>query len=216
MLQRRHILRRLPWLALAAAAPSWAQTVVQSDDDQPLVDSAQIVDALSKDITLDRGTALRRPQAPGTSSRPAATAAAGDASVRLQVAFAFASATLLPQGQRQLDLLAAALGHQSLAAAGFELSGHTDAVGDAGINLRLSYDRARAVRDYLVQSHGIDPRRLQAIGFGASRLADPLRPTSPLNRRVEVRRVALDNARLARELPDGEPAPAGRMVPTPR
>ena len=46
-----------------------------------------------------------------------------------------------------------------------EIQGHTDSQGDATANLRLSEQRARAVKEYLV-SRGISPDRLKTRGFG--------------------------------------------------
>ena len=48
-----------------------------------------------------------------------------------------------------------------------EIQGHTDNVGNAETNQRLSQRRAQAVRDYLV-SQGVDRKRLQATGYGSS------------------------------------------------
>ncbi len=45
------------------------------------------------------------------------------------------------------------------------IEGHTDNVGDASRNLKLSDDRAQTVKNYLVQM-GIDGKRMKAIGFG--------------------------------------------------
>ncbi len=46
-----------------------------------------------------------------------------------------------------------------------EISGHTDNVGSAGLNKRLSEERARAVVDFLVE-RGIDKERLTYAGYG--------------------------------------------------
>jgi OmpA-OmpF porin, OOP family len=46
-----------------------------------------------------------------------------------------------------------------------ELGGHTDNVGSAASNLKLSQDRANVVRDYLL-SKGIAPERVYAKGYG--------------------------------------------------
>ncbi len=68
------------------------------------------------------------------------------------------------------------------------LVGHTDAVGDLDANIALSRRRAEAVRDRLVEAHGVDPGRLAAEGVGylaprASNLAPEGREA---NRRVEA------------------------------
>ncbi len=164
-----------------------------------LMEAPKIIQSLSKDITLDR---------PGHAAR------ARTPSVDLRVQFAFNSAELLPAGRRQLDELAMALASKALATWGFELAGHTDRVGSAEYNLRLSLDRANAVKQYLVVTHGLNGHRLLPIGLGASRLADPAHPEAAINRRVEVRRVALNPTPTA----DHEPhrvTPSGRLVTTP-
>ena len=47
-----------------------------------------------------------------------------------------------------------------------EIQGHTDNAGTPATNLRVSRERAVAVKVYLVQSLGIAPERLTTIGFG--------------------------------------------------
>ncbi len=46
-----------------------------------------------------------------------------------------------------------------------EVGGHTDNVGDDAMNMKLSHDRAKAVREYLVKA-GIGADRIQAKGYG--------------------------------------------------
>lgn len=48
-----------------------------------------------------------------------------------------------------------------------EIGGHTDNVSDDAFNLKLSQDRAKSVRDYLIKG-GIAPVRLVAKGYGES------------------------------------------------
>lgn len=48
-----------------------------------------------------------------------------------------------------------------------EVGGHTDNVGDDNSNMKLSHDRAKSVRDYLVNA-GITATRVQAKGYGES------------------------------------------------
>jgi OOP family OmpA-OmpF porin len=47
------------------------------------------------------------------------------------------------------------------------IEGHTDAIGGDEDNLRLSQQRADAVRDYLVE-HGVDAGQVSAVGKGES------------------------------------------------
>jgi outer membrane protein OmpA-like peptidoglycan-associated protein len=104
----------------------------------------------------------------------------------LNVPFEFNSAELTAEARAQLDELAQAIrmGPETWA---FEVAGHTDAVGEQRYNRRLSILRARAAVDYLHDQHGIDPSRLEPVGYGEERLLDGLKPDSGVNRRVEVR-----------------------------
>src|SRR3546814_12801937 len=81
--------------------------------------------------------------------------------------------------------LAAALASPQLQDRSFTVIGHTDGVGSASYNQRLSQRRARSVRDYLVQ-HGVDAGRLQPVGKGFSDLLNESDPAAAENRRVEV------------------------------
>jgi outer membrane protein OmpA-like peptidoglycan-associated protein len=188
-------------LGTALSLPVLAQS---GEADAPVTKSAKILDALApKDIVLD---------AQGRPTRPRA-----DPAINLTVQFGFDSAELQPQGKRQLDELAAAFGDPRLANARFEVGGHTDRVGDAPYNLRLSMDRAMAVRDYLMQVHGLSGQRLSAMGYGFDRLLLPTQPTAAANRRVEVRRILSAGAvptPAAEPLQPQQQQP--RLVPTPR
>jgi outer membrane protein OmpA-like peptidoglycan-associated protein len=67
-----------------------------------------------------------------------------------------------------------------------QIEGHTDSEGTDERNQRLSDRRARAVADFLAQN-GVDPRRLAAVGYGATRpIADNSTPEGRAkNRRIE-------------------------------
>ncbi|WP_345074509.1 PA14 domain-containing protein [Hymenobacter fastidiosus] len=99
--------------------------------------------------------------------------------------FTQSTATLLPTSRPRLNQLTRMLRAQP--ALRLEIAGHTDNVGEPALNLRLSEQRARVVRRYLVQQ-GIDSVRLTAHGYGATRpVADNRDPQQlPRNRRVEV------------------------------
>jgi OOP family OmpA-OmpF porin len=66
-----------------------------------------------------------------------------------------------------------------------EISGHTDNVGNDATNKKLSNDRAKAVRDYLV-SKSISSGRLKTIGYGKSK---PLASNDTEEGRAQNRRV---------------------------
>lgn len=69
------------------------------------------------------------------------------------------------------------------------IEGHTDSVGAADVNKKLSLERAKTVADYLV-SKGVDKKRLSIEGYGEERLAAPESSGSEeertKNRRVEI------------------------------
>ena len=65
------------------------------------------------------------------------------------------------------------------------IEGHTSADGDATVNQKLSEDRAQAAVDFLVSHGNIDASRLEAAGFGSSKLKNTDDPMAPENRRTE-------------------------------
>jgi outer membrane protein OmpA-like peptidoglycan-associated protein len=68
------------------------------------------------------------------------------------------------------------------------VEGHTDSIGEAKYNLWLSGRRAEAVRQLLIDQHGVNPSQITAVGRGEespvadNHTADGRR----LNRRVEL------------------------------
>lgn len=122
-------------------------------------------------------------------------------SIDLTVHFDFDSATIRPESTAQLDALGNALSGDRLADYRFKLIGHTDGIGGADYNLRLSRMRAEAVRTRLVEAYGIAPERLIAEGRGYSEPKPGLPPDAAPHRRVEVQRLHRQNADEQREAP---------------
>jgi outer membrane protein OmpA-like peptidoglycan-associated protein len=109
-------------------------------------------------------------------------------SVNLNIPFERNSSALKPQAVDQLNQLELALNSASLGRDRFVVAGHTDAKGSAEYNKRLSQRRADAVKHFLV-AKGMDPKRLDTVGYGSEHLLAPDRPEDPSNRRVEIRDV---------------------------
>ncbi len=67
------------------------------------------------------------------------------------------------------------------------ISGHTDADGREEFNLRLSQERADAIKEYIVYFGMVEPVRIEAIGYGSSKpiIKEISETDKQLNRRVE-------------------------------
>ncbi|WP_375279984.1 OmpA family protein [Pseudooctadecabacter sp.] len=104
-----------------------------------------------------------------------------------QINFLSGSARLDATSIRTINALAAVAKPCVEADLDLEVSGHTDASGDADQNQILSQDRAAAVRAALVD-RGVPARAITAIGFGAQRpVASNDTPEGrTLNRRTEI------------------------------
>lgn len=103
-----------------------------------------------------------------------------------QVFFDFGKATLRPESFKELTELVEYLKWRD--GEKVEIAGHTDNVGKEADNLKLSQQRAGAVRNYLIKK-GIKADRIVAKGYGASQpLADNSTDAGrQQNRRTEVR-----------------------------
>lgn len=71
----------------------------------------------------------------------------------------------------------------------FMIEGHTDAVGSDAYNLKLSRERAQAVKKALTSYYAIAPRNLVTAGYGERYLKIPTAEPEEENRRVSFRRV---------------------------
>ena len=72
-----------------------------------------------------------------------------------------------------------------------EIRGHTDSIGKAAYNAKLSQQRANSVKARLVQRYGIKASRLSASGAGASepKATNDTLQGRAINRRVELKRT---------------------------
>ena len=94
------------------------------------------------------------------------------------------SFNLTGDAKAELDRLAEVLKDDLMQSKVVEIEGHADAVGSENYNVTLSQLRARSVRAYLVQRHGIAPDRLPFLGKGEAEPYDPANPAAAENRRV--------------------------------
>ena len=109
----------------------------------------------------------------------------GDAIVLQNIYFEYNRSVLTLESEEGIQMIADFLQHNPDLKV--ELAGHTDNVGRESYNLKLSKNRAIAVRNALI-SKGIDKNRLIAKGYGTSRPVSPndTEEHRALNRRTEM------------------------------
>jgi outer membrane protein OmpA-like peptidoglycan-associated protein len=96
------------------------------------------------------------------------------------VFFDFDSSTLKPGAYTEIDRVSNVL--NSYPQTTIRVEGHTDSTGSETYNQQLSERRAESVKNAIIQ-RGIDPRRIQAIGYGKSQ---PISSDNASNRRVTI------------------------------
>ena len=110
----------------------------------------------------------------------------GEKIILKNIFFDFAKATLRPESRLELDRIVKMM--EDYLNLKVEISGHCDDIGSEEYNLKLSKDRATAVKGHLVE-YGIHAERIVTKGYGKSQ---PLVPnideeSRQLNRRVEFK-----------------------------
>ena len=108
------------------------------------------------------------------------------AQITIAIAFDFNSARISPDSFQAVGLMADALNSPYLQGYRFLIIGNTDAVGRREYNLKLSQERADAIRAALINPFGISSARLEAVGLGEEQLLDPAHPDAAENRRVQL------------------------------
>lgn len=99
------------------------------------------------------------------------------------VNFGVNSAQLTEGSKMQLDDLAKIM--QAYPNVSIKVDGHTDNVGNAKSNLRLSQTRATSVKTYL-STHGIEGKRIATAGFGS---AKPIADNATAEGKAQNRRI---------------------------
>jgi outer membrane protein OmpA-like peptidoglycan-associated protein len=103
-----------------------------------------------------------------------------------QVLFVTGKSELLPAAQDQLGQVASALKDQG-ALKPIVIEGYTDSVGSDTANMKLSQDRADAVRTFLI-GKGLASDKVSAVGRGKS---NPVAPNDTADGRANNRRVEI-------------------------
>ncbi|HEX4476117.1 MAG TPA: carboxypeptidase regulatory-like domain-containing protein [Polyangiaceae bacterium] len=117
---------------------------------------------------------------------PNVVVTAKELKLKKEVHFQHDSAEILPDSASIIDEIADAMqSHTEITSA--EIQGHTDDSGTPPYNLRLSSDRANAVREALIL-RGVDANRLTARGYGQDK---PLVPNTSEANKARNRRVQI-------------------------
>lgn len=107
-------------------------------------------------------------------------------SIDLEILFDYNSATIRSDQMVPLVALARELKELDFNRARLVLMGHTDGVGSAAYNKKLSYLRAQSVSEFLGMAANIPTYRIRTSGMGFDYLRYPGDPEHPGNRRVQI------------------------------
>lgn len=204
MIPRPHPSRLVPALGLClpliACCVSPSSKVILLPDADGGVGKVAIIEGAEQERVMDRpnqllSVAIDQP-VEDRQATPADISAFADAlaamparAVGFTLYFDGGSDQLLPESQRDLERAFALIAERRVVE--LVVIGHTDTVGSAEANDRLSINRARTVRDHLaaeIQKRAIRVQSLRAEGRGERDLlvTTPDSVEEPRNRRVEL------------------------------
>ena len=199
------VLGALALFALPTAAPAQTQAALSSGDiiEKLAVEAESDIDlAALKQQAADRIKARadaqpqkRPPIAPQLSKLP---------QIRFNVVFDQDSSLIRPPSYQTIGSIADALTDPKLRPYRYLIVDHVESAGRRDHNLILSQRRAESIRDVLVNTFKVSPKRLQALGLGEEQLQDVNRPASPANARVLL--IAVGKMEVAEPKPTAAPA----------
>ena len=169
------------------AAPQKAEVWWLDNPDWPVTLHWSFGPASTRVTRIDYPTDASGGNTGGGGASMAAQLAGSACHVELHgVYFSSGSAVLLEESEPMLKQVAALV--KASPEAGLTIEGHTDNIGSADYNQKLSEARANAVRQALVSRYGIPAGRLSAKGFGLTR---PVDSNATVEGRAHNRRVEL-------------------------
>ena len=111
--------------------------------------------------------------------------------IRFDVVFDPDSSLIRPASYQTIGSIADALTDPKLRPYRYLIVDHVESVGRRDHNLILSQRRADSIRDVLVNTFKVSPKRLQALGLGEEQLQDANRPAAAANARVQIIAVGM-------------------------
>ena len=157
-----------------------------------LINSLQNAEASARTVTAASlrqmaAASLNDPsRASRTNRAPLSDLLEKQAQITIAIQFDYNSARIRPDSFQAVGLMADSLYHPYLQGYRFLVVGHTDGTGSREYNLKLSQQRADAIREALINPFGIAPARIEAVGLGEEQLLKPAEPAAADNRRVQL------------------------------
>jgi outer membrane protein OmpA-like peptidoglycan-associated protein len=199
------LLGALALLALPPAAHAQTQAALSSGDiiEKLAVEAEADIDlAALKQQAADRIKA--RADAQPQKRPPIAPQLAKLPQIRFDVVFDQDSSLVRPASYQTIGSIADALTDPKLRPYRYLIVDHVESAGRRDHNLILSQRRADSIRDVLVNTFKVSPKRLQALGLGEEQLQDTSRPASPANARLQL--IAVGKMEVAEPKPAAAPA----------
>jgi len=165
-------------VAPAAAQQLTDRQIIGSLDQ--LAESAPVVDLglLVEEVTGNVGQ--------GVAQLPTWSLLAQLPQLAVDIEFENNSVAMMPESYRTIGLIADALHSPVLRHYQFLIVGHTNATGKADHNLKLSMERANAIKTALATTFAVPASQLAAVGVGQELPLDATNPKAPANRRVQL------------------------------
>ncbi len=190
-----------PTAAARAQAISTADIIekLASDEDAD-IDLAALRQQAAERIKAraDAQPQKRPPIAPQLSKLP---------QVRFDIVFDPDSSLVRPASYQTVGSIADALTDPKLRPYRYLIVDHVESAGRRDHNLILSQRRADSIRDVLINTFKVAPKRLQALGLGEEQLQDTNRPAGPANARVQI--IAIGKFETAEPAKPAAPAQKG-------
>jgi len=179
-------------LFAAAASPARAQAPVTSDDVINRLARSETAPDLNvaaiRQRALDR---IKTKAEPVPAKRPRiAPELLKRAQLLVDLQFDPDSAIVRPQSYQTLGVIADALVRAAMLPYGILIVGRTESTGKRDYNLTLSQRRADSIRDVLVTTFKISPKRILALGLGEEQLQDVNQTSAAINRQFQIVTIA--------------------------
>ena len=196
-------------LLATSLVPAHAQTAMTRDDVIAKLDHFETAADLDipalRQQTAERSKSRGKNEPPPQKRPPIAPDLATLPTFNVDIQFDVDTPIVLPGSYQTVGRIADALNHASLLPYTFLIVGHIESTGRRENNVLLSQRRADAIRDILVNTFKVAPKRLQSVGLGEEQLLDPAHPNAPVNNQLQIMTVSKVAEPAA---PPAHPAPA--------